>query len=112
MKHGFLRLKFEDDGDGTGKLSADAAVEGYSSRSSAYFDLDQLKEFAKAIGEFPLPERTRCQIASGFGSKEEQGKLEQEHLGIDLYPVGRRGYIGIQVRAATQLWQDMRPDSQ
>jgi hypothetical protein len=112
MRYGLLSLKFNDDGDGTGELTADATVDGYSLRGSAYFGIGQLKEFAKAIAKFPLPERAICQIAGGFYSKKERGKLEQEHLGIDVYPVDHRGHIGIQLRAATELWQDTRPDSQ
>ncbi len=112
MERSFLKLTFYDDSDGTGELTAEATADGYSGRGSAYFHIDELKHFATAIGEFPLPERGRCRVAGGFYSKEVRGKLEQEHLGIDIYPVDRRGHIGIQVRASTQLWQDMRPDSQ
>ena len=112
MVHSHLKLTFYGDNDGTGELTAQATADGYAGIGSAYFNIAELKNFAKAIGEFPLPERTRCQIAGGFCSKEVRGKLEQEHLGIDVYPVDHRGHIAIQVRAATQLWQDMRPDSQ
>jgi hypothetical protein len=112
MAPSHLKLTFYDDNDGTGELTAEACADGYTGTGSAYFGIDELKHFAKAIAEFPLPERTRCQIAGGFYSKEVRGKLEHEHLGIDVYPVDHRGHIGIQVRAATQLWQDMRPDSQ
>ena len=111
MKCGFLKLTFADDGDGTGKLSAEASVDGYSGKGSAYFSVDNIQHFAKAIGEYPLPERARCQITSGFRSKDGRG-LEQEHLGIDVYPIDRCGHIGIQIRTATELWKGMRPESQ
>ena len=112
MRHGFLKFAFVDDGDGTGELSVEASVEGFSGRGSAYFNIDRLKQFASDIGEFPLPQERRCRIASGFWSKEARGNLEQEHLGVDVYPVDRRGHIGVQVRTATELWQGARPDSQ
>ena len=112
MARGFLRLIFIDDSDGTGKLCAEAVAEGFSGRRRAYFDLEVLKRFAGVISEYPLPDRRRCQINSGFLSKGEQGKLQQEHLGIDVYPIDGRGHIGVQIRLATQLWQGSRTDSQ
>jgi len=111
MCHGFLTLTFRDDGDGTGKLSAEAEAGGYSGKSGAYFDVARIQEFAGAISEFPLPELSRCSLASGFWSKEVPGALEQEHLGIEIYPVDHRGHIGVQVRMATEIWNDTRPKS-
>jgi hypothetical protein len=112
MRHGFLTLTFRDDGDGTGKLSAQAEAQGYSGMSGAYFDIGRIREFAQAISEFPLPDVSRCSLASGFWSEKTSGALEQEHLGIDVYPVDHRGHIGVQVRMATEMWKDTRPRSQ
>jgi hypothetical protein len=112
MRHGFLKLRFSDDGDGTGKLLAQANVQGFAGVGGAYFNIDKLKEFAAAISKFPLGKGQRCGIASGFASRKAPHELEQEHLGIDVYPINVRGYIGIQVRTATELRQGMRSDSQ
>jgi hypothetical protein len=105
----YLRLRFRDDGDGTGKLMAWAAADGFSGESGAYFSVEKLKEFAEALQVFPLPaEDHRRSIASGFGSKE----LMREHLGISAYLANpQRGYAGIQVRMATAVWPDTRPES-
>jgi hypothetical protein len=82
----YLRLRFLDDGDGTGKLMAWAAADGFSGESGAYFNVEELEEFAEALRMFPLPpEDHRRSIASGFGSKEDHNKLSQEHLGISVY---------------------------
>lgn len=112
MPNGYLKLTFRDDGDGTGKLVAEATARGYSGTSGAYFGIGHLQEFARSIAEFPLPDIGRCCLASGFGSRQNPGELEQEHLGIDVYPVDHRGHIGIQVRMATEMWSDTRPRSQ
>jgi hypothetical protein len=108
-----LRLRFLDDGDGTGKLMAWAAADGFSGESGAYFNVEELEEFAEALQVFPLPpEDHRRSIASGFGSKENHATLEQEHLGISVYLANpQRGYVGIQVRMATAVWPDSRPES-
>jgi hypothetical protein len=109
----YLRLRFLDDGDGTGKLMARAEADGFSGMSGAYFNVEKLKEFAEALNVFPLPpEDHRRSIASGFGSKEDHTKLAQEHLGISVYLVSaHRGYVGIQVRMATEVRPDTRPES-
>jgi hypothetical protein len=49
-------------------------------------------------------------LTGGFG--ESQDSAAEEHVGIDAYPVNRRGYIGIQVRLATEVWSETRRESQ
>jgi hypothetical protein len=84
----YLRVRFLNDGDGTGKLLARAEADGFSGESGAYFGVEELESFAKALQEFPLPAHDRRRsIASGFGSKQTPNELEQEHLGIFVYPV-------------------------
>jgi len=111
MKRGYLKLGFADDGDGTGELFAEAATQRYSGAASAYFNMDDIEEFAKSISQYPLPQRSRCTLVSGFGSLSP-GALHQEHLGIEVYPVDSRGHIGVQVRMATPVWTEQRSDSQ
>jgi len=109
----YLRVRFLNEGDRTGKLLARAEADGFSGESGAYFGVEELESFAKALQEFPLPAHDRRRsIASGFGSKQTPNELEQEHLGISVYPVDmKRGYVGVQVRMATAVWPDMRPES-
>jgi hypothetical protein len=111
MRQGFLKLAFADDGYGTGELSAEAETAGFAGRTSAYFDIFRIKEFANAISGYPLPERHHCSLASGFGPRAPE-PLHQEHLSIEVYPIDSRGHLGVQVRMATPLWNDTRPDSQ
>jgi hypothetical protein len=109
----YLRLRFFDDGDGTGKLVARAAADGFSGEGGAYFTVEELEEFAEALQVFPLPpDDDRRSIAGGFGSNEDHTKVAQEHLGISVYLANpQRGYVGIQVRMATEIWPDTRPES-
>jgi len=107
----YLRLRFLDDGDGTGKLLAEAEADGFSGEGGAYFTVEELEEFAEALRLFPLPpEDHRRSIAGGFGRKEAPDKLAQEHLGISVYLANaQRGYVGIQIRMATEVWPNTRP---
>jgi hypothetical protein len=109
MRYGYLRLRFQDDGDWTGKLTAQAEVGGFSGRGSAWFSVSQIEEFADKISAFPLPVDKKHVLAGGSWG---QGRLEQEHLAIEIYPVDGRGHIGTQVRVASELWGEARPQSQ
>ena len=51
-------------------------------------------------------------ITGGFGKNDASGELEQEHVALKVYPIDRRGHIGIQVRLSSALWPGMRPESQ
>jgi len=95
MRQGFLKLAFADDGCGTGELFAEAETGGFAGTTSAYFDVFRIEEFANAISEYPLPERLRCSLASGFGPGAPE-PLDQEHLSIEVYPIDSRGHIGVQ----------------
>ena len=82
MRHGLVKLIFMDDRDGTGKLSVQAEAEGYSGKASAYFPIDDLKNFAESIAQFPLAADYVHAISSGFGASKDQP--EQEHVGIEI----------------------------
>jgi hypothetical protein len=111
MQPGYLKLKFSDDGDGTGKLLVQAEAGGYAGKSGAHFNSDELRRFAATVGEFPLPGGSKLSISGGFFG-ETGAKLEEEHVGIDFYPIDKRGHIGAQVRMATELWNKARCESQ
>ena len=112
-QNSYLRIRFLNDGDGTGKLLARAEADGFAGQGGAYFNIEALEEFAGALQVFPFPpDDSRRSIAGGFSSKEDSEGLSQEHLGISVYPAdAQRGYIGIQVRMATELWLETRPQS-
>jgi hypothetical protein len=111
MRHGWLKLEFQDDNDGTGKLIAAVEAGGFAGRGGAWFGIPQIEEFADLITAYPLPSTKKCSLAGGFW-KERGHELDQEHLGIDIYPIGPRGHIGVQVRIASELWEASRPESQ
>jgi len=110
MGRGFLRLGFALEVEGVCTLFAEAACDGFAGKSSGLFNTADIEEFAKAISEYPLPPRDRCSVATGFGTSSKA--LEQEHLGIEVYPIDSRGHIGVQVRMATPVWDDERSESQ
>jgi hypothetical protein len=112
MSQSYLRLRFQNDGDGTGKLVARAQAGTFGGEGAAFFNIEQIEEFAAAIAGYPLPPDARLSISSGFAMDDNVGKVDQEHLGIEVYPIDTRGHVGVQVRMATPLWKGMRPQSQ
>ena len=110
MRYGFVQLTFVDDRDGPGPLSVQAEVQGYSGKGSAYFNTDDLKKFAESIAQFPLATDDVHVISSGFAASKDRS--EQEHVGIEIYPIDKRGHIGVQVRIATPIWPETRLKSQ
>jgi hypothetical protein len=112
MTRGYLRVRFLRDDDWIGELVADAASDGFSGRSSAWFHRQTIEEFAQALVRYPLANESPPTIAGGYGAPDTSDRLEQEHLGITADPLGTRGQIGVQVRLATPLEQGSRPESQ
>jgi hypothetical protein len=112
MPDAFLRVRFSDDGDGTGELNAYASSGCFSGTGRAYFHTGEVEEFASALAAFPITNDARPRIAGGYLRKTGgPGELSQEHLGITVYPINSRGYIGIQVRMATTFCEGDRPES-
>ncbi|MFZ0136584.1 MAG: hypothetical protein WAK89_05980, partial [Candidatus Sulfotelmatobacter sp.] len=104
-----LRLRFETDGDGTGKLTAGARYCGFAGSGGAWFSISRIDEYAGAIAEFPLPANKKLLLAGGFW---KEGKLSQEHLALEVCQIDSQGHIGIQVRISSELWPGLRPESQ
>ena len=107
-----LLIRFLNEDDGTGKLQVRAHCNGFSGEGSAWFSTDELDEFASALAVFPISEENPPAIRSGFGRQDGSGELEQEHLSLRVYPIDRTGHLGVQIRLATEVWAQTRPESQ
>lgn len=104
-------MGFALESEGIGTLFAEAATDGFSGKASGLFNTVDLEKFAEAISEYPLPPRGRCSLRTGFGSPGST-VMDEEHLGIEVYPIDSRGHLGVQVRMATPVWAETRVDSQ
>jgi hypothetical protein len=103
-----LRLRFDSDDDGTGKLLAQVAAGAFAGEGGAWFSIQQIEQFADAIAAYPLTDKPRPELAGGFWERDGSGQLAQELLGISVYPIDHRGHIGVQVRIADALSPDIR----
>jgi hypothetical protein len=111
MSDAFLRLRFDDDGDGIGELIASAKSGSFSGTGRAYFNIDKIEKFADAIADFSLSNEPHSIAGGCIGTGDRRGELDQEHLGITVYPIDSRGYIGMQIRMATPVLTGERPES-
>jgi len=106
MSLSYLRLQFQDEEDGTGKLLARAEADGFAGEAGAYFGVDELEAFAGAIAAYPLPSDSRPCIAGGF--LNGQGELTQEHVSMTVFAVDARGHLCVRVCMATEVWGQTR----
>ena len=106
-----LRLTLTPDDDGTAELHGEVVAKGFSGRSSAWFNVSAISEFARALGKaFPLSDA--IELKGGYWGKDTGAGLEQEHLALCFYPVAGRGIVGCQVRLATSVQEYDRPGEQ
>lgn len=104
----YLALQFIPDTDGTGKLTAEFSSMTFAGKGSAWFSLNELKELAAQLSQFPLPQKETVGVAGGFW--DEPGCLEQMHLRISAYPIGSLGVVGVRIEVATPIYPPARPN--
>jgi hypothetical protein len=86
MSLSFIRLRFADEEDSTGMLTAEGCCGRFAGQGTACFLVSELESFAEGIGAYPLATTPRLEI--------------------------RGGYLSIQLHASTSLQAGDRPESQ
>jgi hypothetical protein len=112
MSLSFIRLRFADEEDGTGMLTAEGCCGRFAGRGTACFLVSELESFAEGIGAYPLATTRRLEIRGGYLSSSKPAMLDQEHLALYVYPTNLRGGVSIQLRVSTSLQAGDRPESQ
>jgi hypothetical protein len=107
-----LRLTYEPDSDGTGKLIAEVRSKGFSGISSAWFSAQDLIEFAHVLANaYPLRAERPVMLRGGF-SNRLRNELSDIHVGLEFYPIGSVGLVGCRVSLSTSKHDHERPLSQ
>lgn len=112
MNTNSLKLRLVPDDDGTGELFVSVSANGFSGKSSAWFDLQNLEKLSEDLQAYPLPSDNLPIIEGGYWSKEKRGELKQTHVLIKPYPIGSTGQLGVRVELATPLNESDRHASQ
>ena len=81
--------------DGTAELYLGFVSERAAGSGTAYFLLDALLDFARALGEYPLDPRALPVLSGGYWDPTEQ------HVGVSITPKNSRGHLLLDLRVAT-----------
>src|SRR5829696_8457309 len=107
-----LRVAYQADDDGTGKIIATAKSGEFSARGAAWFNpIDVKRTFVAALRSFPLTATAPAFIEGGYGSKERPGSLEC-HLRIAVKPYDVRGTLLVHVDLSSEVWTTPDADLQ
>ncbi|WP_339347752.1 hypothetical protein [uncultured Sphingomonas sp.] len=97
-----LRLHFAPEDEWHGELTAEVSARGFAGRGSAWFAVEELRQFVAALSAFPLQAQALPSITGGFGDRAEA--LEQVHLAIAFAPHDLRGNVRATVQLANEVW--------
>lgn len=107
-----LRLQFDPDTDGTGKLLVEVQAKSFTGASAAWFGSTELILFAKKLAAtYPLQPNTPLKLEGGYWGKSG-GTIEQLHVGLQFYPIGSVGKIGCRILLSTPINEHERAESQ
>lgn len=85
-----LRLIYRPEDEWHGELSAVVESDGFGGRGAAWFEIEQLREFCRLTGRYPIASGEEPLFSGGI-FEEEGGALEQCYLCVRLSPHDRRG---------------------
>lgn len=94
-----LTFYFEPENDWDGKLTATVTSNEFKAKGSAWFNTNELRQFAEELSAYPLPLDALPSLASGVWA--ERGRLERTHLAVSVAPYGLRGLVRFTVNLAT-----------
>ncbi|WP_179640923.1 hypothetical protein [Sphingomonas guangdongensis] len=95
-----LRLLYRTEDVRHGELSTTVESGDFRGVGSAWFTIEQLREFWRMAGAYPISEREEPHLAGGYW--DDSGEtLRQCHLSIRLSPHDRQGSIRVTVALAS-----------
>lgn len=102
MKNNFIKIKFNDDGDGSGELTISFHIDNFSGSGSAYFNTSKILMGFNELLVYPLPREGVCAIKGGFLNRDwSSNNIAQEHVYFFTQPEGLTGKLVSTVRVAT-----------
>jgi hypothetical protein len=96
-----LSLTYIPEDDWHGELFAEIKGGEFRGRGSAWFGADQLREFHRLIGVYPLSPGAEPKLEGGFYD-EAGDALQQCHLSVQLSPHDPLGAVRVTASVSTQ----------
>lgn len=95
----FIRIRLESDADGCRQLFVAYSINGYAGKSSAWFNVVDLKAKVERFFDYPLSVDDLPCIRGGFWNVDGSD-IESEHVYLSAAPYGPLGDIVLSVRCA------------
>jgi hypothetical protein len=86
----YVRIELLPDSDGSGEFSIEYSISGFSARSSAWFDLNDLEKKVERFLDYPLPADNLPCLRGGYWNQDATN-LDFEHV---FYLFGQLGIVG------------------
>ncbi len=90
-----LVVRYDSEGDGTGRLQVEVRFDGFSGISDGWSSDMAIRDFARRLLTYPLRASAQVTLTTGFDSPPE------EHVGLAVRAVGNRGQVGVLTHLAT-----------
>lgn len=95
-----LRLRYSPEDEWHGELFAEVESGRFRGSGSAWFPLEQLRDFWQLVGAYPIAEGEEPMLAGGIW--DERGEaLKECHLSIQISPHDRRGSLKATITVAS-----------
>lgn len=95
----------EPDSERIGRLTVEAAFDGFAGHGDAWFSPNDVTAFAQRLNAYPLDPMNPPTLSGGVSRRG--GGAYEEHVGLTVRPIGSMGQVGVEVR----LRQSWPPDS-
>jgi hypothetical protein len=107
-----LRLRMEQDTDGTAELFAEVESGRFRGAGSAWFGVQQVAAFGERLATtYPLQAGVPYELAGGYWDAQAT-VLKQTHLSLRFYPIGALGEVGCRVLLASPFETNERAENQ
>jgi hypothetical protein len=105
--YGYLELRWRPVDEYYGRLHVEAlSGSGFGGRSGGWFTPEQVEQFARRLGEYPLDERQPPpELVGGVG-----GEPFVIEAALKVYPVGLKGQLGLGVVLGTDWSRSGEPE--
>jgi hypothetical protein len=101
-----LRVSYVPDDKWTGKVTVRVVAGQYSGEGSAWINPSQIANFARALGQFPMPNDHPAVFEGGHGGSLDGSRPPQTLVRVTVKPQGIRGHLVVCADLQTEIWKD------
>src|SRR5471030_236089 len=99
-----LRIIYTPEDEWYGEIRAAVVSGAFTGEGSAWLGVDNVREFSRRLGAYPLREDELPALEGGFWNSTKSETLEQTHLAIRIAPHDAKGALRVFVLLGTEVW--------